>query len=322
MPFRPRLLRLSSGQYRVRLRSRAIPPWWIDLSPSRGSSIVEVREWELLLSARGIPHRVTPGRHVHVPPLLAGVARREREAFREDEARPRPPQPRALPVRGGAAWANLALIPLLLWHLWRVRVLPCPEALPPPETWIALGALDSAMLHIHGEGWRCLTALFLHADAAHIVANLALSAFALPAVARTLGVGRAWLLALAGGFLGNLISLPFRTPPYSSIGFSTAFFALVGMLGGLAPSWRGNAIPPLAAAGGLLAMLGADGGSTDYAAHVGGLIAGLALGLLEKRRLLRLERERPGATFSRTADILAGVAAVGLAVGGWVLAMM
>ena len=50
---------------------------------------------------------------------------------------------------------------------------------------------------------------------------------------------------------------------------------------------RRKAILPIAAGAALLAMLGTEGENTDYAAHVAGLLCGLALGLGESWRMRR-----------------------------------
>ena len=72
----------------------------------------------------------------------------------------------------------------------------------------------------------------------------------LAVAARSLGTGRLWLLTLLGGTLGNALAMLFRTPPYVALGFSTAFFSILGLLCGLARPWRGNMAIPLLAGGG------------------------------------------------------------------------
>ena len=65
----------------------------------------------------------------------------------------------------------------------------------------------------------------------------------------------------------------------------------------------------LAAGAALLAMLGTEGENTDYAAHVAGLVCGLALGLAEGWRLRRGWPALP--------QIPAGLLALALPVLAW-----
>ena len=253
---RPRRLSCRSTpprirRYRLRRRPGFLSPFWVRLSDSQGfTSYREQEEWTLLLSARHLPFRLwkADGRtHCFIPALLRDVAHFEMRLYRQEEAARHAAsrEPAAqLPVHKGWQWATLAVLPLLAVHAWRSGLLPGISSLPSPSLWEQLGSLDSARLYIYHEGYRCLTALFLHADAAHLYSNVMLSAVALAVAARSLGTGRLWLLTLLGGTLGNALAMLFRTPPYVALGFSTAFFSILGLLCGLARPWRGNmAIP-------------------------------------------------------------------------------
>jgi hypothetical protein len=63
------------------------------------------------------------------------------------------------------------------------------------STWFAAGASD-ANLVLHGEWWRAITALTLHADPAHVTSNAGIGAIVMAAVMRSMGVG--WGAALMG----------------------------------------------------------------------------------------------------------------------------
>lgn len=306
-------------RYRLRRRPNFLSPFWVRLSPPQGfTSYREQEECILLLSARHLPFRLwkADGRtHCFIPALLRDVARFEWRLYKQEEAARNAAnrQPTAeLPVHRGWQWAALAVLPLLAVHAWRSGLLPAISTLPSPALWEQLGSLDSARLYIYHEGYRCLTALFLHADAAHLYSNVMLSAVALAVAARSLGTGRLWLLTLLGGTLGNALAMLFRTPPYVALGFSTAFFSVLGLLCGLSRPWRGNMTIPLLAGGGLLALLGTEGAHVDYAGHVGGLLAGFALGAWERFRNRHHLPCLPGAA--------AGLLAACLAAGGWLLA--
>lgn len=156
-----------------------------------------------------------------------------------------------------------------------------------------------------GEWWRPLTALFLHADLAHLVGNLLSGAVFATLVARMIGPVLGWTLILACGTLGNAITSRLTYPePFNSIGASTAVFAALGILSGLgvAETLRDRArLPWLRVTAPILAGLvllgwlgGANGGNTDVLGHVfgfsSGLVAGAAVGTIEGKRAAPLVR--------------------------------
>ncbi len=148
-----------------------------------------------------------------------------------------------------------------------------------------VGAADAGRI-LAGEPWRTATALTLHADVAHLVANAVAGAFLATAVCRTLGGGLGAALIVAAGVAGNALNAIVRGPPHVSVGASTAVLGAVGLLSGLAFARtrravrsRGRAWLPLAAGLALLGMLGADPRS-DLGAHAFGFAAGVVLGAL------------------------------------------
>ena len=135
-----------------------------------------------------------------------------------------------------------------------------------------------------------VTALTLHADMAHIYANLAtgllFAAFALP----RFGTGVTWLAIVVSGALGNALNAwGYRGEPHATIGASTACFGALGMLMGaeVFARWREpqtrsrwQLVLPLGAGLGLLAFLGAgdQAKTVDYMAHFWGFVVGGAEG--------------------------------------------
>ena len=286
----PAAARRAPGQH-WRVRPAFIPAFWRNITGARGlTSYRQRRDWRLVLSACGIPHRLSQfgGReYLYVPPLLEHAALRELTDF--DAERGRAPIPPA-PVHPGWKLAGCFLLPLLVWHGMRVGWWPAPDLLPPPRLWLPAGALDTLEVRLHGEWYRTITALTLHADAAHLCGNLAFGALFLALLSRGAGLGRALWLTMAGGIAGNCLTVLLRRQPVESIGFSTALFACVGALSGLMAmrgAGRREMLLPVAAGAGLLAMLGTEGERTDYLAHVAGLCAGLALGMGESLRQKR-----------------------------------
>lgn len=191
-----------------------------------------------------------------------------------------------------------------------------------PPAWIDFG--DSANRAIFaGEWWRTITALTLHADLPHFVANLffglLFAVFLLP----RFGGGVTWLgIVLAGG-LGNLLNAFFyRSQEHHTVGASTAVFGGLGMLVAweLLARWRQpgargwwQLVVPLGGGLALLAFLGAGDETTprvDYMAHLWGFVAGIGLGLLAAAFPLKRPLQRS-----------AGWLALALPLIGWALAL-
>lgn len=146
---------------------------------------------------------------------------------------------------------------------------------------------------IHGEWWRPFTALFLHADGAHLLGNALLGGVFCVLVAHAVGAGRGWLLILACGTLANAWNAASRMPEeFRSLGASTATFAALGILVGHATrvAWMMRSFHgfrmlfvPLIAGGILLGWFGgggADAGNIDVMGHVLGWFTGVVAGFL------------------------------------------
>lgn len=277
-PQRPR-------RYRLRRRPPALPAFWCRLTPPRGfADYLQKRDWELLFSARNIPYRFDKfsGReHLYVPPLYEGIARYELAALAREAQTP-PPAPPALPAHTHTGWTALLPLFLVLWHGWREGWWRCPFPWPDAASWGRLGELDSARIAVHGEYYRFITALTLHQDAPHLWGNVLFSLIFLPLLARAAGSGRALLICLLGGSLGNVANYLFRQHAFISLGFSTAVFAALGALSGVATLYqRKKALIPLAAGMALVSLLGTGNEDVDYLAHCCGFGAGFLLGMLQ-----------------------------------------
>ena len=79
--------------------------------------------------------------------------------------------------------------------------------------------------------WRLTTALTLHADLGHIVANSVFGGLFGLLGRPHLGTGVAWFCIVLGGTLGNALNALARPDEFASIGASTATFAAVGLCG-------------------------------------------------------------------------------------------
>ena len=163
------------------------------------------------------------------------------------------------------------------------------------------GMASSEAITRHGEWWRTLTALSLHADISHFAANLATGLIFAASVLPLLGVGWTWTLILASGAVGNLLNAwSYHNQPHFSIGASTAVFGALGILTACQTldAFRSTrrvrfweVILPLGAGVALLAYLGAGGGHTDLLAHFWGFIAGGSFGAAAT--MLHLRKRTP-----------------------------
>lgn len=127
-----------------------------------------------------------------------------------------------------------------------------------------------------------VTYAFLHADPGHMLGNMGALAWLGPPVGRRLGAARLALAWLACAAAGGLAFAALAQTPQPMVGASGALFGLLGLEAAtrqrMAPS-RGRLIATVAlfvalnAAGVLL-----QGGPLAWQAHLGGFLAGLALG--------------------------------------------
>lgn len=188
-------------------------------------------------------------------------------------------EPAAATPRGG--WAGLVFAAgLVLAHL-----LAGPTAAGGAR--FAAGRAEARAIAA-GAVWRAVTALTLHVDAVHLVANVAAGGLLVGAAGWTFGGGFALFLAVLSGTVGNVANALLRGPPHVAVGASTAVLGTVGVLAGSAairarraeaPRRRRTWWVPVAAGLGLLALLGADPRS-DLGAHLCGFLGGLGLGAL------------------------------------------
>lgn len=241
----------------------------------------------LILSAVGIRHALNQKHsELTVPAELAETARHQLDRyFEENRGWPEPPPPPPPVAHTGNPPTLLTIGSLAVFYLvtgpWQ------------DNTWFAHGAVDSTMILEHGQWWRLITALTLHADQVHLLGNCLIGGFIVHLLSRTLGYGLAALLLIFCGALGNFFNIVIREEAHLSVGFSTAIFAGIGLLSGLqvlaGPLTRlRNLLIPIGAGIGLLAMLGTEGERTDLGAHLFGFLCGLVFGALARR--LNLER--------------------------------
>ena len=253
---------------------------WVELRRARDRRLLE--EATLVLAATGVPHRLEMEERrwrLLVPASEAPAARAELARYEEENRPPVRMRPRLHIFDSG--WVGVLVYLLLIW------LLPNLEGRSAfGWHWQEIGLMDAELVR-DGQWWRAITALTLHADLGHLAGNSFFGALFGLFVGRFLGTGFGWLLVLLGGFLGNLANAWLQTPPFASLGASTATFAALGLIGAFvwrrgflrSGDWRRN-FAPLFAAIALLAYTGIGGERTDVLGHFLGFAAGAVGGLL------------------------------------------
>lgn len=187
--------------------------------------------------------------------------------------------------------------------------------------WLSAGLMRAGSVR-QGEIWRTMTALTLHGDLAHLLANLAIGGMVGLFAGQLLGSGLAWLSILLAGASGNLLTAFLRPAGHTSIGASTAVFAALGLLSGHAwlvrrPSDESRLVrfAPIIGGAVLLAYLGTSGERTDVLAHIAGFVAGLGYGALLRTFSVRIP-------MSWRAQWLYGLSAAALLMISWAAAIV
>ena len=282
--------------------------------------LADARERALVVAARELAHWIERDGDewvLRVEEPARGEVLRELELF-EAEQRARPAPSVLLPT-GKVETLSLYVAG---WILSAFFFTQCQLG----DWWVERGAASSGAILRDGEWWRTVTALTLHADLPHVVANIASGLLFAGFVLPQLGTGLTWLAIVLSGAVGNAINAwGYRGEAHASIGASTAVFAALGLLVGLdvaariaSPHTRGRwqLVLPVGAGLALVAYLGV--GETqeriDFMAHWWGFVAGIGGGLLAGA--LRL-----GERASRGVQRLAALAAVAAIGGAWWLAL-
>lgn len=162
-----------------------------------------------------------------------------------------------------------------------------------------------------GEWWRLFTAVLLHADLAHLMANVTTGILLFGLAMARFGSGTALLAAYLAGALGNVAGLILYGKPYTGLGASGMVMGALGLLTfHSANLWRRNPAASRILLRGFLAgillfvVLGSNPNS-DVIAHLGGFVAGGLLGaILSHVPIARLEHDRAVIASSWSALLL------------------
>ena len=156
-----------------------------------------------------------------------------------------------------------------------------------PQVLRGFGAKDNSLIAEHHEYWRLITSIFIHIGFIHLLLNN----YALWIIGREIeqiyGSARFVSLYLITGIIGSLASYVFN-PGAVSAGASGSIFGLFGVMAAFAFRYRKEipqaltrdirrrVLPVIA----LNLVFGFSVRIVDNAAHVGGLLAGVALALV------------------------------------------
>ena len=269
------------------------------------SDFPRAMDLSLVLDEEGIPHelRAVGDEHwaLHIDDNDAGRAEAAVAAFeRENPLEVRRLEP-VHSTAGAVACGLVFFFALLTMYVWTG-----PDSAGSP--WFERGSADAAAI-LHGEWWRSVTALTLHADAGHIAGNALLGGLLLGLLARSVGAGVASALMLLSGAAGTLAAAALIRHDFVSIGASTAVFGALGALAAL-PRHSRRVWMPVVGGLALLALLGTSK-RADLTGHLCGFICGVLLGAAVS--LLPALR-------NRAAQALLAVAAGSVPVAGWLAA--
>jgi rhomboid protease GluP len=279
----------------------------------RGSQLL-CREYSLVLEARDIEHETAQEESswvVSVPVELRHRAYEEISRYSMERGVRRSVPQVVQPHPGAASGVFLYVLTLLLTAY-------CAGNATFGADWLSLGSLDAGA---RGQWWRAVTALTLHLDQEHLLGNVLFGAVAGVAVSRLLGPGVAWASILGAAALANYAEILVTPITHHAVGASTAVFAALGMLSGMA--WRQRLTQrerlwyrwaPLIAGICLLTLLGAGSAHVDVVGHALGFLFGLGTGWI----LVRI-----GAPGNRGPgrQVVAGLGAVLLVCAAWAVAL-
>jgi membrane associated rhomboid family serine protease len=218
------------------------------------------------------------------------------------------------PFRGGISVTKALLVAIAIPFVIEI-VVGGPRALfdPSAQLLFDLGAMAPPAV-ADGQFWRLFTAMFLHAGLLHV----ALNAYFFWLFGRVVEsvFGRTWMLLifLVSGFLASVASYAFGPVLALAVGASGAISGVFGAF--IAYNYRRRHLAANAAnlrmaltVIVLNAFIAVVYSSIDWRAHVGGLVAGFALGYLADDAVPA--RQRAVARFAGVATLVAlGIALV------------
>jgi rhomboid protease GluP len=279
----------------------------------RGSKLL-CHEYSLVLEARGIEYETAEDEGTWVLSVPAGMRHRAYEELSRYsvERGVKRSVPEVVQPHSGAALGVFVYVVILLLTAY------CAGNATFGADWLSLGSLDAGA---RGEWWRAVTALTLHLDQEHLLGNVLFGAVAGIAASQLLGPGVAWASILGAAVLANYAEILMTPITHRAVGASTAVFAALGLLSGMA--WRQRLTlrerlwyrwAPLIAGICLLTLLGAGSAHVDVLGHALGFLFGLGVGWVYVRSGVPSYRDP-------RVQVIAGLGAVLLVCAAWFFAL-
>lgn len=182
------------------------------------------------------------------------------------------------------AWPGAVFDPGgLIWCIWLTLVFWISTVRWPAVRDVA--QMHSAAVEA-GEWWRLFTAVHMHGDVAHLLANVTTGFLLWGLVMAGYGPAVGLLAAYLCGVLGNVAGLVLYAEPYRGLGASGMVMGALGLLTAHAMvTGRVDATPMrmlvrAALAGVLLFVILGTDPSSDVVAHLGGFVAGVLIGTI------------------------------------------
>lgn len=306
-------------KYKISLKSKFIPPFWRQIKYNNSHNrYLDLRDSLLVFDSCAIERRIVNINgytYIYVPPILEKKAIFELYSYHNE--RQITNEIYNFPVIKYYLFSCILLLLIVLWHgnisgWWNFSAIFSNYF-----DWFSIGALDNVKVKLYYQWYRLATSLSLHANSGHLFGNILFGCFFIIILSRRIGYGIAILLSIFGGILGNFCSIYLHQLPVTSIGYSTALFATIGILCGFQ---AGNPLKTkslflyLATAFALLALLGTGNEKIDYAAHICGLIMGILLGIAiaPVKKIFRLQK----------VQIFSALTGIMFLIFAWVMAIL
>jgi len=146
------------------------------------------------------------------------------------------------------------------------------------------GIKGAGIMDSHGQWWRLFTAIALHENLPHLMANATTGFFLVGLAMARYGAGVGLLAAFLAGAMGNVAGLLLYLQPHQSLGASGMVMGALGLVTVQSfVFWRnfrpgGRLIFRGFAAGVMILVLLGFSPESDMVAHVGGFITGAVFG--------------------------------------------
>ena len=182
----------------------------------------QAQDWSTVLAAAGITHelRTVDGAfRITVAFTDLDTAANALEGFDTEARQEREEQAARVPDEPERPKSMLGLAATLL--LLSFYLVAGPWEAQPASRWFAVGTASADAI-MHGQWWRAVTALTLHANLLHLVGNVVATLLFMSAVGRALGPGLGALTIIASSAAANLLTAAVHRTRYLSVGASTA----------------------------------------------------------------------------------------------------